>query len=96
MPKRPKQKTVTQSGTKITIDCEGYEFREEDIGWLNIHRGVLTRGEKKLVLTFPNENVAIAAFDEMVGMGAGNVDSQPDLLFTNDAIQRLAKSLSKP
>ena len=95
MARSKKLKTVNQKGATITIDCEGFDFRAEDVGWLNIHRGVLTRGEKKLTLTFPNEKVALLAFDEMVGMGAGNVDSQPDLLFTNDEMRRMAGALGK-
>ncbi len=91
---RKKQPTVVQKGKTITIDCEGYEFRAEDIGWLNIHRGVLERGPK-LVLTFPNVEVARKAFDEMIETGAGNVDNYPDLFFTNDDLAGLAARMGE-
>jgi hypothetical protein len=95
-PKKPRPKkrgTVVQRGKTITVTAEGYEFRAEDIGWLNIHRGVLDRQEKRIVLTFPNVDVAMAAFDEMLTIGAGNVDSVPDLLFSNDDLASLADRL---
>lgn len=87
---RAKRATVTLSGKIIRINCEGYEFRAEDIGWLNIHRGVLKRLARSVVLRFPNNEVARTAFDEMVTLGAGNVDDVPGIQFLDDSIRSLA------
>lgn len=92
---RKKLKTVTQKGATITIDCEGFEFRAEDIGWANIHRAALKRDGTKITLTFPTVKAALTAFDEMVTLGAGNVDSVPELFFTNDEMRQMAGALGK-
>ena len=91
MPKAKARPTVTQQGRCITIEVEGYEFR--DLEWLNLHRGILDRRKRSTRLTFLTDRIAREAFDELADLGAAGFYLLDGVLFIDDTVTELVERL---
>ena len=84
---------VAQRGKVIRIEGEGYEFRAEDVEWANLHRAKLERTRRGVKLTFLTVESALVAYDEIMDMGAANIDTLEDVEFTTDVLTGLVERL---
>lgn len=94
MPARRTRASVTHKGRMIRIEGDGYEFRAEDVEWLNLHRGALERTPRGVKLKFVSRDAALTAYDEIVSLGAANIDSIDGAIFTTDVVLAMVERLT--